>query len=223
MLGNCCPLSGAHLQNSQSPVLSPHREILLPFPSPGHPSMVNPSPGLPCAQPHTTGAGSTSSAQEWGKERWKSTLRLAGCSWGCRQISPTASPASPFPQRARVKDFNVSGSITNHLSCSSGFAQASAPPLALLPGHRHCEITTFAFPALDLLKCPRAPTSLLGASKQSWRAAPRQEGLFAFTGKPVNKGDQRDCSFPGCRNRWLDNAVQLICREPCRGRDLIAC
>lgn len=142
---------------------------------------------------------------------------------GGRQISPTASSASPFPCRARAKGFNVNRSITNHLSCGFGFAQASPPPLALPPGHRHCEITTFALPALDLLKCPRAPTSLPGASKQSWRAAPRQEGLFAFTGKPVNKGDQRDCSFPGCGNRWLDNTAQLICRESCRGRDLIAC
>jgi len=85
------------------------------------------------------------------------------------------------------------------------------------------EIPTFAFAACDLLKCPRALASLLGASKRLWSAAPRREGLFAFTGKPVNRGDQRDCSFPGCRNRWLDNAVQLICRDSCRGRGLIAC
>lgn len=212
MLGNYCPLSGAHLQNSQSPVISPHkscqdREMLLPFPSLHHQPW-----GTLCSASRYWGwqfrAGSASPAQGCGKERWKYTPRLAGCSWGHRQISPTTRSASPFPHRARAEGFNMSKSITNHLSCGFGFAQSSPPPLALPPGHRQCEIITFAFPALDFLQCPRAPTCLRGASKQSWGAGPRREGLFALTGKPVNKGDQGDCSFPGCGNRWLHNAVQ---------------
>lgn len=146
----------------------PGQRAVAALSSPGQPSICTTVPGVACAQPCNAGAGSSEQAahplpMQMRKERWKYTRRLFGCSWGCRQISPTASSASTFPLGAR--GFNVSRIITNHLSCGFGFAQA----LALPPGHRQCEITTFAFPALDLLKCPRAPASLLGASKQSWR------------------------------------------------------
>lgn len=87
-----------------------------PFPPLGSPACAPPTWGSLCSASHYWGwqskAGSSSSAQEWGEERWKYTPSLAGCSRVHRQISPTASSASPFPHRARAKGFNVSRSIT---------------------------------------------------------------------------------------------------------------
>lgn len=141
MLGNYCPPSGAHLQNSQCPVISPPRKVpgqravgALSLPWVAQ-HLHHHQWGTLCSAWHYWGwqfrAGSSSSAQEWGKERWKHTPRLVGHGWGCRHISPTSSSASPFLPRARARGFNVSRSITNHLSCGFGFAEASPPPLAV--------------------------------------------------------------------------------------------
>lgn len=137
-----------------------------------------------------------------------------GCCFTQSILSPWRSQGNrerKGAQRVTPRGLSIVRRIRNHPSCSSSLAEVSFPP-PLSPRS---------------LAWPRAPLIHHGHIRSRFTQMPPSSpfppgrlgaGLFAFTGKPVNKGHRRDCSFPGCRNRWRGEGGAINAwGDSCRG------